>query len=400
MIEYIENKETGKMELHFSKSDYQALPDSDKKEIKSNFLWSSASGCWVSRCKFPHFYSADRVAEKIGAVKQEAKGERLSFAEQMAEKAERAEARAERAEARAEIAITRGEQLQKPIHDMHGDVAFFTQPNINTTAGRAFTRRREKMFATFERGYDEFRKSEYYKEKAESARQTAQTATKPDIAFCDRRIKDAEKTIRAQERNVDSYKNTLEKLERGEAVKRFNGEPVTVEEVLGWIEQADDITEQAISKIIYYKEIINSYGGVNFSRDNVKPGYIVKLDNGDNVKVVSVGSVNFAYKTSRGFYLTAAFAEIVEIVEAVEEKPKAQPFKAGEQFTIKEYKNNDYTKRVETVYTITKATDKSVTLSDGKRSFTRQPKIRPTCNGDMWALFVTDYDGFYKPVEA
>jgi len=32
-----------------------------------------------------------------------------------------------------------GEQLQKPLNDMHGDIAFFTQPNINSSAGRAFT---------------------------------------------------------------------------------------------------------------------------------------------------------------------------------------------------------------------------------------------------------------------
>ena len=32
MSEYIINKETGKLELHFDKSDYLVLPDNDKKE--------------------------------------------------------------------------------------------------------------------------------------------------------------------------------------------------------------------------------------------------------------------------------------------------------------------------------------------------------------------------------
>lgn len=32
MSEYIINKETGKLELHFDKADYLALPDNDKKE--------------------------------------------------------------------------------------------------------------------------------------------------------------------------------------------------------------------------------------------------------------------------------------------------------------------------------------------------------------------------------
>lgn len=43
MSEYIINKETGKLELHFDKSDYLALPEDQKKEIKSNFLFFQAS---------------------------------------------------------------------------------------------------------------------------------------------------------------------------------------------------------------------------------------------------------------------------------------------------------------------------------------------------------------------
>lgn len=44
---------------------------------------------------------------------------------------------------------------------MHGDIAFFTQPNINSSAGRAFANKR--MFAAYERGFEEFKKSEYYR---------------------------------------------------------------------------------------------------------------------------------------------------------------------------------------------------------------------------------------------
>ena len=61
---------------------------------------------------------------------------------------------------------------------MRGDVAFFTQPNINSSAGRAFSNRRNKMFAAWEKGFDEFKKSEYYAERAEAARHTA-AGTKP-----------------------------------------------------------------------------------------------------------------------------------------------------------------------------------------------------------------------------
>lgn len=151
---YIHNRETGKMELHFDKSEYDVLTDEQRSEIKSAFLWGRRSGCWISRAKEPNLWRAERVAQSIGLGDGGEQGERLSFAEQQERKAERAEHRAERLEIKADAACAKGEALQKPINDGHGDIAFFTQPNINTSAGRKFTRQRDKMFAAFEKGFD------------------------------------------------------------------------------------------------------------------------------------------------------------------------------------------------------------------------------------------------------
>ena len=170
---YNRNLETGKLELHFDKSEYMALPEETKREIKSSFLFSRYTGAWVSRCKFPNLYTAERIAEKLGLEKTDATGEKLTFEEQQERKAERAERRAERYDYKSDRAAATGEALQKPINDMHGDISFFTQPNINTSAGRAFTRRRDRMWSSYERGIEEFRKSEYYAERAATARRTA-----------------------------------------------------------------------------------------------------------------------------------------------------------------------------------------------------------------------------------
>ena len=166
MSSYIMNMETQKLELHFDKSDYMGLSDDFKKEIKSNFLFSRKANAWVSRAKFPNLWRAEEVAKKLGLEDAGKVGQILSFAEQMEQKAERAEARAERYDYKSEKAQEKGNVLQKPINDMHGDIAFFTQPNINTSAGRAFTKQREKMFSAWERGFEEFKKSEYYAERA------------------------------------------------------------------------------------------------------------------------------------------------------------------------------------------------------------------------------------------
>ena len=158
---FIRNRETGKLELHFDKADYDDLTDDQKREIKSAFLWGRRSGCWISRCKEPNLWRAEKIAKALGLADGGTTGERLSFAEQQERKAEKAERRAERFECAADAAEARGEALQKPINDMRGDIAFFTQPNINSSAGRAFTRQRERMFAAYESGFKEFNKSAY-----------------------------------------------------------------------------------------------------------------------------------------------------------------------------------------------------------------------------------------------
>ena len=122
---------------------------------------------------------------------------------------------------------------------MHGDIAFFTQPNINTSAGRAFTRQRERMFAAFDRGFEEFKKSEYYAQRAEIARRTANLENSKDKAFCDRRVKDAQKNIKAIQKNLDHYHAMLECDGMGEQQKRFDGTPIERAEIERWIEDAE-----------------------------------------------------------------------------------------------------------------------------------------------------------------
>ena len=292
------NKESGKLELVFSKDEYLALDSEKKSAIKSAFLFSRSIGGWVSRAKFPNLYRAEQIAKDLGAENRGKIGETLSFCEQQERKAERAEARANRMEYRAEQAEKRGEALQAPIDKMHGDIAFFTQPIVNTSAGRAFGRKREKMFAAWERGFDEFKKSEYYAERAETARQTAKNTKPEDKGFCLRRIEDAQKTIRAQKRNIEDYKEKLAKIERGEKVHSWHDENgLSADTVRGWIENAEEIIEQAISKEIYYRECIEALGGVSFCKENLSKGDLLIISRWkEPVRFVRGGPKNFTYE--------------------------------------------------------------------------------------------------------
>ena len=392
---YIINRETEKLELHFSKEEYQALPEADKAKIKSNFLFSKRGGCWVSRAKRPNLYYAEKTAKELGAEDRGKTGELLTFEEKMARQAERAAERADRMEARSENARERAQALQAPINAMHGDIAFFTQPNINTSAGRAFTRQRERMFAAFDRGFEEFKKSEYYAERAEIARRTADQKNAGDKAFCDRRVKDAEKAIKKLRENLDHYHVMLECDAMGESQTRWDGTKIERSEIENWIDDTEDRLESEISKLCYYQSCIDALGGVQFSKENIKPGYVVKIKHYKDCTVLRTGPKNFTYRTSSGFDLTAAYAEILEIVKAEEAKKPVHPFKPGEIFTVRRLLSGAWTPEQ---WEIVKATGTTVTLKNQTTGETvrRTPKICRTCDGDKWELCIGDYvDSIY-----
>ena len=399
------NRETQKMELVFSREEYMALPTESKNAIKSNFLFSKSIGGWVSRAKFPHLHRAEEVAKSIGAENRGKINDSLSFEEQMQRKAERAEEKAERMETHAYNALKRGEELQKPIKDMHGDISFFTQPNINTSSGRAFTNRRKKMFDAYDRGFEEFKKSEYYAERAETARRTASMTKPTDKGFCERRIADAQKTIKAQRKNIETYEEHIKRFDEDENyIYRGFGKNYSREDVENWIENAEEIIEQAISKEIYYRQCLDELGGIQFNKDNIKVGYIVKLRKHGLNKVVGTGPKFFTYVDASGNFpceLKASYGEILEVVKAEEESKQVHPFKEGEEFHVDIW--HDSTRRVEkTLCKIVKVSEKTVTVLDtitGKKSV-RTPKIRKGYKDSQWAFFMDDNynSGYFKPV--
>lgn len=314
---YIFNRETCKLELHFDKADYDALSDAQKQSIKSAFLWGRRSGCWISRSKEPNLWHAEKIAKALGLADAGKTGERLSFAEQQERKAEKAEHRAERFEASADRAAARGEALQNPINDMRGDVAFFTQPNINSSAGRAFTRQRDRMFAAYEAGFKEFNKSAYYRNRAATARDTAAQKGLQDKGFIGRRIAECESSLRKLKKNVDQYESSRQRIEQGAQLTRYNGEPLSLDTVNKWIETTLDRMEAQLDKLGYYQDALDALGGVPYSQDNIKPGYVVKITRWGDCTVVSTGPKNITFFPQRcALPLTAAYAEIENIVSA------------------------------------------------------------------------------------
>lgn len=390
---YILNRETCKLELHFNKADYDALSDAQKQSIKSAFLWGRRSGCWISRCKEPNLWSAEKIAKALGLADAGAIGERLSFAAQQERKAEKADRRAERLENAAIRAEARGEALQKPITDMRGDVAFFTQPNINSSAGRAFTRKRDRMFAAYEAGIKEFNKSAYYRERAAIAHNTAAQKGLQDKGFISRRVAECESSLRKLRKNIDHYNDLKQRLGRGETIKRISGEPLSLDTISEWIETTLDRMEAQLDKLGYYQDALEALGGVEFSQDNIKPGYIVEVKHFGACRVVSTGPKNITYQTGvDGVVLTAAYAEIGGIVKAEEKAAKPHPFKVGDTFTCSRW-NREKSDVDVLEFRIIRATDKSVTIQTGnEKPFVRKPSQVAWDKSGKWRLCITDWN--------
>ena len=397
MKPYIFNLETTKIELHFEKAEYAALTAEQKSDLKSAFLWSRTGGCWVSRAKKPNFCLAKKIAAKLGFTEEQREGERLSFSEQVERQSERAERRAERYEQYAENAAQRGAALQQPLNRMHGDIAFFTQPIIAGHAGsQAFARRREKMFAQYEKGFEEYRKSGYFQDKAKVARETADGAKYRDVAYLDRRIKECKRKIKARKKNIIHYEETLSAIESGEEKKRIDGTPITAEVVVGWMEHEYELIEKAMDKQGVLEACVDQCGGIRFSKDNVKVGYHVRLKKYGLAEVIGAGPQNITYRIltggAKGMVLTSAYAEIEEVVQATEQT-EAHPFIVGERFTAEQYIRDCDSlkwKRVHITYEIVKASSKTIQLKpidrDGK-IITRKP--RKSYNGD-WCFSIDD----------
>ena len=394
---YIFNLETTKIELHFEKSEYNALTADQKADLKSAFLWSRTGGCWVSRAKEPNLWWAKKIAAKLGFTEEQRQGERLSFSEQVERQAERAERRAERYEQYAENAEHRGAALQQPFNRMRGDIAFLTQPIIAGHAGsQAFARQRERIFAKYDRGFEEYRKSAYFQDRARTARETADGAKYQDVAYLDRRIKECKKEIRAREKNIIHYEQTLYAIENGEKKKRFDGTPITAEVVNDWIKRELELVEKAMDKQAFLEACVDQCGGIQFSRDNVKIGYHVRLKKFGLAEVVGAGPQNITYRIltggAKGMVLTAAYAEIAEIVQATEQT-ETHPFTVGERFTAEQYVQEDDSckwSRVRITYEIVKSSSKTIQLKpidrDGK-VITRKP--RKSYNGS-WCFSIDD----------
>lgn len=371
---YILNRETGKIELHFEKSEYDALPEDKKRLLKSNYLFSGKLKTWVSRAKFPNLYCAKSAAKELGFTEGEKVGERLSYAEQMEKQTERAEARADRYLGYAENAEKRGSELQKDLNDMHGDIAFFTQPIIPGHAGsESFAKRRQRIFDRYDRGMEEYRKSEYFKDRAATAMATAENAKLKNPTYLNNRIKECKSAIKKIRETIEYYEKLLEELKNPQSSasvsKRYSSEKINE-----WLEDKLEILEIQVDKLGYFENCVEEIGGFKFNRENIKAGYVVKVRHGYEMKVLKANPKTILVRClSTGMILNYDYAEITEVVSAVEERLKeaseTHPFQKDD---ILEW-NPHGSRKPLAAYQVISTTEKTVQIREIKQDEEQMP---------------------------
>lgn len=318
MGEYVLNQETSKLELHFTKAEYQALSESLKSEIKSAFLFSGKAGAWVSRSTNNH-WRAEAVAKKLKLENGGNIGERLSYAEQLEVKSEKAEARAERYEQYSDNAAKRAEALQSQFNEYRKDIAWLTQPIIAGHAGsRAFANHRNKVMARYERGFEEYKKSDYYLDRAATARGTASNVKLEDKAYLGNKIKESNKTLKMYQEHIVKYEEALYKIQQGETLKNRLGEALTEDYIEQCIEDRLEKYEWEQDKLSFLEDCLLKIGGITYSKENVKVNDMVKI-RGSWCKVLSANPTTVRVLNSLGWdWMKYPYSEVQEYKEVVQ----------------------------------------------------------------------------------
>ena len=372
---YILNLETGKIELYFEKSQYIALTEEQKSELKSAFLWSNYSKAWVSRSKNNH-WRAEQVAKKLGFEGEEKTGERLSFAEQLERKAEKAEVRAERMETHAENASKKAEILQADFNKYRKDWSWLTQPIITGHAGsQAFARHKDKVMAKYGQGFEEYKKSEYFKNRAETARRTADMDQLKSPVYLDNRLRECNSSLKKLQGHIVGYEEQIYKINNGEVVKNWHtGEPLTVEKLEESIQERLEKYEFEMDKLTYFescmeetKRALIESGRKLYSKEDIKIGYLIKV-RGKWSKVIKANpkTVEGDYLESylKGCYCLYPYAEIqeIQIPEGWTEKSTQieNPFQVGDVLIRSGYSGNT----IITAYQVVKTTNKTIEIQE------------------------------------
>lgn len=335
-----------KAELHLGYEFYKSLPIEQQKEIKRYFTWSRQRSAWVSKGRFDN-WSAQNIIKALD-LPLAGKDERMTFAERMEQQKSNAEYRADRLDRQIDNSKRRQQQLQAEFNERRKDWSWVTQPNVNTSGGRAFSRQREKVLDRYHKGFEEMRRQDELYSRMVSAMTTAQQYKLKDPDYLQRKIKENEKSLQTR----------TEQIEILEKIAAENSGTMSEEQQATWQRGYENATEgylEAAEKIAFFDEALERLkeeGVKIFNRENLKGAAYVKA-RGEWFEVYRVNPTTVTHSWFVGTW-KRPHTEIEDVVYS------------GDDFTVRPLRGG-YT------YTVERSTSKVNGLN--YRGFLRRPSV-------------------------
>lgn len=324
---YTKNNETGKLELRFLKSDYMALPQEKKAEIKSTFLWSNFAGAWVSRAKDPNLYRAVELAKALGMTYEGETGEKLAFSEQVEREQDKAADRADRMNSRATKAVNESSSQYQRAHEIGSHIPFGQPILVGHHSEGRHRRDLDKIDNAMRKSCEAQDKAEHYEQRAEAAEYTASGAKFKNVNYLLNRIAECKKELRAIERGLqgkDLYnRETGQMMKDGCEISDARRERLEAKKP-EWIEKLDFFTGK-----------LNEIGGGQLTTERLKearPMYVkvgakwwpLKSINRDTVTVLNwldIAHATWKFKFDKIKAMEAGYTTVVLDRDGNEVKP-------------------------------------------------------------------------------
>lgn len=355
---YTLNLKTGRIQLHIKKHEYENLAQDQRKEIRKYFIFSKYENAWVSKSSKNH-YMAIIIANKLGFTEQVTKEKKIPYEEELKIKAEKAEIKALRYEQYSDAANEKAKSLQSEFNKFRGDIAFLTQPIIKGHAGsQTFSNYRQRILNRYNKGFEEYRKSEYFKEKAILALNSVKMTKLKDRVYLYKRIEECKKIIKRYKEQIENKPNIKEEL-----IKDF---------------------EYHVDKLAFLQNCLDEIGGIKYDKNNIKPGYLIRIRKSwAKVERVNIKTVTatFIGESLKNISCMPTYAEINEILipENWNKNDIQNPFDVND-ILIKNSITGTY---IISAYQVLKVTEKTVTLQKIEISNNNKPVLNKFINDSI-----------------
>ena len=169
----------------------------------------------------------------------------------------------------------------------------------------------------------EYRKSDYFKERAKIARETAESAELSNPSYLNNRIKECTASIRKLQKNLDAYDEILNKLKAPDDGNTTYKGRYSEEQVQKWQEDTLERIEIQVDKLGFFQNCMDEIGGYRFSQENIKPGYLVKMRGYGKYKILKANPTTvYARSETTDMVHSFYYADIESIISDQAETPR------------------------------------------------------------------------------